>query len=137
MQPEFVIPSGVTRVTRSGSQLRLNPPVKFPKGTTMTPESEASINELAKVLIDNKAVLKRVTLTGFTDNRGFGPTNKKLSADRAAVLREALIKRGVAADLLAAEGRGGDNPIADNATQQGREDNRRIEIGIELVEGAK
>ncbi|UQA57957.1 OmpA family protein [Polyangium aurulentum] len=136
-QPEFVIPPGLTLVARSGSQLRLNPPVKFAKGTTMTPQSEASTDELAKVLIHNKAVLKRVSLIGYTDNRGYGPTNKKLSADRAAALRQALIKRGVPADLLASDGRGADNPVADNATPQGREDNRRIEISIELVEGAK
>lgn len=137
MQPEFMVPPSVTKVTRSGSQLRLNPPLKFSKGTTLGPQSEASIAELAKTLIENKEALKKVVLIGYTDNRGVASTNKKLSADRAAVLREALIKLGVSADLLVAEGRGGENPIGDNATQQGREDNRRIEIVIELVEGAK
>ena len=138
-KPEFTIPQGVTQVSRSGSQLRLSPPVKFSKGTTLTltPQVEVSLDELSKTLIESKAALKRVILTGYTDNRGLAATNKKLSADRASVLREALIQRGVPADLLVSEGRGGESPIADNATTQGREDNRRIEINIELVEGAK
>ncbi|HVK67084.1 MAG TPA: OmpA family protein, partial [Polyangium sp.] len=136
-QPEFLLPAGVTRVARFGSQLRLNPPVKFSKGTTLTPASEVSLDELAKVLVENKAVYKRVSLIGFTDGWGAAATNKKLSADRAAAVRDALIQRGVSADLLISEGRGAESPIANNNTPQGREDNRRIEIHMELVEGIK
>ncbi|MDC0739948.1 OmpA family protein [Polyangium mundeleinium] len=136
-QPEFLLPAGVTRVARFGSQLRLNPPVKFSKGTTLTPASEVSLDELAKVLIENKAVYKRVSLIGFTDGWGAAATNKKLSADRAAAVRDALIQRGVSAELLSSEGRGAESPIANNNTPQGREDNRRIEIHMELVEGIK
>ena len=136
-QPEFIMPSGVTRVARFGSQLRLTPPVKFSKGTTLTPASEVSLDELAKVLIENKAVFKRVTLIGFTDSWGAAATNKKLSADRAALVRDGLIQRGVSADLLLSEGRGGDSPISNNNTPQGREENRRIEIHMDLVEGIK
>ncbi|MDI1477997.1 OmpA family protein [Polyangium sp. y55x31] len=136
-QPEFLMPAGVTRVARFGTQLRLNPPVKFSKGTTLTPASEVSLDELAKVLIENKAVFKRISLIGFTDSWGAGATNKKLSADRAAAVRDALIQRGVSADLLTSDGRGGENPIANNNTPQGREENRRIEIHMELVEGIK
>ncbi|WP_170228820.1 OmpA family protein [Polyangium fumosum] len=136
-QPEFLLPAGVTRVARFGAQLRLNPPVKFSKGTTLTPASEVSLDELAKVLIENKAVYKRVSLLGFTDGWGAAATNKKLSADRAAAVRDALIQRGVSADSLIAEGRGAESPIANNNTPQGREDNRRIEIHMELVEGIK
>ncbi|MDC3980259.1 OmpA family protein [Polyangium jinanense] len=136
-QPEFILPAGVTRVARFGAQLRLNPPVKFSKGTTLTPASEVSLDELAKVLIENKAAFKRVSLIGFTDSWGAGATNKKLSADRAAAVRDALVQRGVPADLLISDGRGAENPIANNNTPQGREENRRIEIHMELVEGVK
>ncbi|MDI3286432.1 OmpA family protein [Polyangium sp. 15x6] len=136
-QPVFILPAGVTRVARFGAQLRLNPPVKFSKGTTLTPPSEVSLDELAKVLIENKAAFKRVSLIGFTDSWGAGATNKKLSADRAAAVRDALVQRGVPADLLITDGRGAENPIANNNTPQGREENRRIEIHMELVEGVK
>ncbi|MDI1447414.1 OmpA family protein [Polyangium sp. 6x1] len=136
-QPEFILPAGVTRVARFGTQLRLNPPVKFSKGTTLTPASEVSLDELAKVLVENKAVFKRVSLIGFTDGWGAAATNKKLSTDRAAAVRDGLIQRGVPADLLISEGKGGENPIANNNTPQGREDNRRIEIHMDLVEGVK
>lgn len=136
--PTFEVPSGLRGISRQGDVVVLDPPIVFTNGTaSLDPKSDAQVSALAKTLVDNRKALKKVNLVGYTDNRGYGPANKKLSADRAARLKSALIFKGVPADLLVSEGRGSDNPVDDNATERGRERNRRVEVRLELEEGAK
>lgn len=69
----------------------------------------------------------RLRLIGHTDNQG-GPTvNVPLSQRRAQAVRAWLIQNGIAPDRLLAEGRGQNEPIADNAGEPGRALNRRVE----------
>jgi outer membrane protein OmpA-like peptidoglycan-associated protein len=67
-------------------------------------------------------------IEGHTDNVGLSASNILLSRKRAEAVRAALIARGVAADRLVAQGFGAEQPISDNATDEGRARNRRIEI---------
>jgi outer membrane protein OmpA-like peptidoglycan-associated protein len=67
---------------------------------------------------------------GHTDNQGNPSGNTVLSAARAATVREALIAQGVDPKALTAKGYGDSKPIADNATEEGRAKNRRIEFTI-------
>ncbi len=136
--PTFEVPAGLRGIARQGDALLLDPPIVFTNGTSsLDPKSDAQVGALAKTLVDNRKALKKVNLVGYTDNRGYAPANKKLSADRAARLRAALVSKGVPADLLVSEGRGSDSPVDDNATERGRERNRRVEVRLELEDGAK
>lgn len=69
---------------------------------------------------------------GYTDNVGSKESNERLSARRAESVRKYLIEKfGIASDRVTAKGYGPANPIADNATPEGRAKNRRIEAVIE------
>lgn len=63
---------------------------------------------------------------GYTDNTGSEATNMKISQRRADAVKAALVKKGINADRLEAEGFGPAHPVASNDTEEGRAQNRRI-----------
>jgi outer membrane protein OmpA-like peptidoglycan-associated protein len=69
-----------------------------------------------------------IRIEGYTDTVGRGSVNQRLSAARAAAVREALIARGISPKRLTAHGYGARRAIADNSTEAGRAQNRRIEF---------
>ena len=69
-----------------------------------------------------------IEVAGHTDSMGSDAYNMKLSQQRADAVRNFLISRGVAADRLTAKGYGESQPVADNATDEGRFKNRRVEL---------
>ena len=83
---------------------------------------------LAEFLFRNSGL--RVELAGHTDNVGSENYNLKLSADRAEMVRNALIAKGVDKDRLTAKGYGASQPIAPNDTEEHRALNRRTEMII-------
>lgn len=92
----------------------------------LAPESEDQLSNVAKILAAYpKASVK---IGGYTDNVGNAAANKRLSSERAANVRLALIKAGTAPGRLTSEGYGDAHPVADNSTDQGRAQNRRISI---------
>ena len=70
-------------------------------------------------------------VVGYTDSTGSDSINNPLSVNRAAAVRDYLVDRGVAAQRVAIDGRGSREPIADNATAEGRAQNRRVELRVE------
>lgn len=90
--------------------------------------SLASLNELADLMVKNpKWGLK---LAGHTDNSGDDAKNMILSNQRATALKKYLTDRGASADKITVEYYGETRPIADNATPEGRQKNRRVEMTI-------
>ena len=87
------------------------------------------LKEVAQVLKENPNI--RVRIEGHTDSRGSDRFNLRLSRNRAKAVRKFLIKQGVAKDRMKAEGFGETVPIADNRTNDGRSQNRRVEFVIE------
>ena len=72
------------------------------------------------------------TVEGHTDSTGNPAYNQKLSERRADAVRNVLVNQyGVAADRINAVGYGASNPVADNATSEGRAINRRVEASVE------
>ncbi len=69
-----------------------------------------------------------IEVAGHTDSKGSDAYNMELSQQRAEAVRNFLISRGVAADRLTAKGYGESQPVADNATEEGRFKNRRVEL---------
>ena len=70
----------------------------------------------------------RFKVEGHTDSTGSYEKNRTLSLQRALTVRDYLIAQGVPASTIDVEGLGPDRPVADNATNDGRARNRRVEI---------
>ncbi len=97
--------------------------------STLKPASQARLNQFVGALAANRDA--RVRVDGFTDNVGNAAANKRLSEERANAVKAELVRMGVPADRLSAQGFGQDNPIADNGTASGRQMNRRVSVGVE------
>jgi len=88
-----------------------------------------SVNALAAVLRPCLTDARlRAEIGGHTDSTGSDATNLALSLARARTVREALIMRGLPVAALTAAGYGASQPIADNATEEGRQANRRTAV---------
>ena len=96
--------------------------------TTILPESEAAMQDLYDLMAENPTL--RIRITGHTDNVGSDKANQKLSEGRAKSVRDSLIKRGIKADRIEADGKGETQPITTNDTEEGRAQNRRVEFMI-------
>lgn len=86
------------------------------------------LDRVAELMIDLKRGGEKLLLLGFSDATGAARVNQQLSHDRAEHVARALRQRGL--DASRVEGFGAAMPVADNATSEGREKNRRVEIWI-------
>jgi outer membrane protein OmpA-like peptidoglycan-associated protein len=121
-------PKGFT-VNAIGCALKKNLNVKFdPNSSTISTTSKINIREFAQFL--KRYPNAQVSVVGYTDTSGNRESNKRLSTKRAQIVKNLLIKYGVAASKITAVGKGDLNPIATNDTPEGREKNRRIEVEI-------
>jgi len=93
------------------------------------PDSFPLLNDVAATIIDNPQV-GRVEVSGHTDSKGSDSYNQTLSQDRAAAVGEYLVGRGVDPARVLSVGYGESTPIADNETEVGREENRRVEFNL-------
>jgi len=72
----------------------------------------------------------KIEISGHTDNVGSSSYNQKLSRERAKAVVDYLLRQNIAANRLVFEGYGMDQPIADNSTAEGRQQNRRTEFKV-------
>ena len=93
------------------------------RGTT-----QSNLNELARIL--NKYSDTDVLIEGHTDSTGSDELNQSLSERRAQSVSNYLIRQAVSKDRLITIGYGENQPIADNETASGRQQNRRVEVAI-------
>jgi OOP family OmpA-OmpF porin len=84
------------------------------------------LDDVVDVLRKNPSV--KVEIQGHTDNVGRAKYNQRLSERRAQAVMEYLIKKGIPRERLTAAGYGLERPIASNLTQEGRAQNRRVEL---------
>jgi outer membrane protein OmpA-like peptidoglycan-associated protein len=87
------------------------------------------VDEVAGILKEHTEVTK-VQIEGYTDTVGSKAHNLKLSKARAESVKKYLIDHGIDAKRLTAKGFGQDNPVADNKTEDGRHQNRRVDFKI-------
>jgi outer membrane protein OmpA-like peptidoglycan-associated protein len=96
--------------------------------TELSEEEKTQVEILAIYLRKNQ---KRCTFIGYTDNVGSQTYNQKLSEDRAKTVIAILVKEGIAVDRLKWSGKSFANPAENNNSEEGRAQNRRVEIVLE------
>jgi outer membrane protein OmpA-like peptidoglycan-associated protein len=121
---------GCPRMRATETAIYLPKPIYFAiDSATILGASESALGELATYLREHEEV-RKLSIEGHTDAVGDATANLHLSELRAAAVMEWLIERGVDASRLTSKGYGTSRPVADNATLEGRELNRRVEFKI-------
>lgn len=101
-------------------------PLNFARhSASLTPAADAVLSEVARELADPDFVVR---VRGYSDSEGLPEYRLQLSRARAEAVRGALILDGVSAERLLIEVRGTREPLASNATAEGRARNRRVEL---------
>lgn len=95
---------------------------------TLKPKSQEQIKNINEILNAYPAV--ELKFGGYTDNVGNEQFNQKLSQDRAETVMNEVAALGIDKARLAAEGYGSQHPVADNATEEGRRKNRRVDCRV-------
>lgn len=101
--------------------------INFASGKSEIPADANPILEKAAEVLKKQSAGTTVEIGGYTDNQGNSAANKTLSQSRADAVKKALVGLGVSDAMLRSVGYGDANPVGDNATEDGRFKNRRIE----------
>ena len=118
---------GISQTTDNQLKVDIPADVSFDVGRyAIKPNMRPVLDRLASTL--NQHPVTTVTIVGHTDSTGSDAINNPLSLERANSVRDYLAGRGVNPGIVRTEGRGSHEPIASNATEAGRAQNRRVEI---------
>jgi len=92
-------------------------------------DQEQYFDDLKYLLSRNSDI--NALVTGHTDDVGPASGNRRLSRKRAETVRDFMVDRGISVDQIVSKGMGPDEPIANNNTDEGRAQNRRVEITVQ------
>ena len=118
-------------------KVTINSELLFPSGKWDMPvEAQQTIGKIVPILAPMQQT--RIMVNGYTDNVPIGPglrregitSNLELSQKRAENVMQFLIAQGVNSSLVSAQGFGDADPVAPNATPEGRAQNRRVELTL-------
>ena len=126
------------KVEREGDKLivRFDSAILFDTNkSALRAQSKQDLDKFAKVLTEYKET--DLVVEGHTDNTGKKDHNRKLSGARAEAVIARLVSDGVARGRMAGKGLGDSEPIADNATPAGRQQNRRVQVQIAANEALR
>ncbi|MEZ4223703.1 MAG: OmpA family protein [Polyangiaceae bacterium] len=132
-------PAQTSTAQVSGDSIKIPGNIVFDNNKATLKEgagSEAVLEQLKKFLDENPQVTK-LRVEGHTDNVGQPADNMKLSGGRALTIKKWLLDHGVAPERVIAVGFGETRPVADNATEDGKAQNRRTEFKIAELGGKK
>ncbi|MBN1982988.1 MAG: OmpA family protein [Chitinivibrionales bacterium] len=101
----------------------------------LTANLEKSLAKIAGILMVFKN--SKINIEGHTDNQGTDEYNMKLSYQRASNVMSFLSEQGVEGSRLTANGFGFSRPIADNASREGRQKNRRVDLIVQEIKPAE
>jgi len=119
--------TGIDVARTTDNQLKVNVPSDFSFDvgrSAIKPQMRPVLDQFAQGLDPTM----RVRIVGHTDSTGNDAINNPLSVDRAHSVRDYLAARGVSPTRVETEGRGSREPVADNGSEAGRAQNRRVEI---------
>ena len=100
---------------------------------TLRPDAQSTLTALSQLMEQHPSL--RIRLEGHTDQVGSAAYNKKLSLNRALAVKSALTAQGIVGQRIEVTGFGATRPIAGNDTDEGRAQNRRVEV-VDLSPGA-
>jgi outer membrane protein OmpA-like peptidoglycan-associated protein len=116
-----------------GMVITLSGEVLFKTGKwDLKPAAMVKLDQIAEALRGKE---QTIMVYGFTDNVGSRDNNMTLSTQRANSVRDYLVSKGIPGDLIKGEGKGPDQPVAENTTVEGRAANRRVEIVVKPKTG--
>ena len=123
-------------VDREGDVIKLNLPdgVTFDfNKTELKPQFHPALDNVARTLAEYNQTI--VEVAGHTDNVGGDAVNQRISEQRASSVANYLMGRGLMRERFEVVGFGKSMPIADNSTEQGRAQNRRVEVRVVPLQG--
>ena len=117
----------------AGIKVTFNSGILFPlNGIQLSDASRKELKEFAQKMSDLQDT--DITIYGHTDNTGTAEVNERISRQRAEAVQSYLRSCGIASGRLSSQGLSYTDPVADNATAEGRAQNRRVEIYISANE---
>ncbi len=127
-EPPADVPNDIDRVSIDAQpDLVL---IHFPYNSTRQQDAAAAEEYLTQLANHVKSTRQKVIITGHTDNVGDSKSNDRLGLQRANVIKQILVKKGVPAEDIACYSKGEREPIATNDNPRGRYKNRRVEIRL-------
>jgi OOP family OmpA-OmpF porin len=127
LAPKKAAAPAASAVTQSKITLQADTLYDFDK-SSLKPEGKATLNKIAADL--NKIKLEVIIAVGNTDSVGSDAYNMALGQRRAQSVKAYLISKGVDGSRIYTESKGKSNPVASNATPEGRSKNRRTDIEV-------
>jgi outer membrane protein OmpA-like peptidoglycan-associated protein len=97
--------------------------------STLMPAAQVKLDQVTKALLTIRP--RSLIVEGHTDSQGSDAYNQALSQRRADAVRDYLVQKGYPSNQIQARGQGEGRPIANNASAEGRANNRRVEIVIQ------
>lgn len=132
LNPTYTVRNGLRVAVQEQAvmdQALANRVVEFEPGSAvLRPTAMPILDEMAAAMARLKG--RKFEVIGHTDAMGARPANVSLSLARAQAVKAYLLGKGLSADNLATSGMGPDQPVASNATDEGRARNRRIEFRV-------
>lgn len=123
-------PKPVIKVSQDKKTIEISEKIQFEiDKALLTYNSTRVLDDVVKFMKKHTEI-KKVQIGGHTDSTGTPEKNMKLSDDRAASVKNYLIKKGIDKKRLESKGFGQTKPISDNKTDEGKYQNRRVEFKI-------
>jgi len=120
-------PEDIAKALKDDGRVAISGGILFDTDSAkLAPNSADVVSRIADMMKQNPSL--KVAVVGHTDNTGDFKYNLQLSQRRANAMVEALVKDGIAADRLTGVGVGPLSPVATNETEEGRAQNRRVEL---------
>jgi outer membrane protein OmpA-like peptidoglycan-associated protein len=120
---------GMTEQADGSVKLNIPGSVMFKSGSAeISPEFATTLDSVGGTIKEYCGVTG--SIVGHTDSTGSADLNRRLSVDRARSVASYLTAKGIEPSRLQQDGRGPDEPVASNATDAGRAQNRRVEIFV-------
>lgn len=122
-----------TKRTEQGLITKLKSDILFETGKSdLKPQAKENLKEMATIM--KKYPENVLTVNGYTDSTGSAKTNETLSQKRAEAVKAQLVANGLSSSVITTHGMGPANPVGDNKTSDGRQQNRRVEVEVTVDE---